>query len=305
MVTGNFARSSTHLQGLDRVIQLRGGFDTVVSRDLRLTLLKYNPIHNANRISMYSMNYANICSIDVCTSLAQDIPPLFPAPLNLLQDFPGIYLSIVSPTLKDALQRWETTFPNCTDFVSAVMWTGAFSRFIDGGAASSRFWREENTTYYMLFVLHHVLCIERQDIGLRGDEELLMREVIRLALLVFLSDFKLRLGLPCGENKSGDMYRGKIKALMQDNPLDWSPFCDFQLWILIVCVAGQQRGSSEWAWSVNKIGLLMLRMGLTSWASVMEIIRGYIWINDLPAHNVHALGDEVGRMFGDILATEL
>jgi hypothetical protein len=145
----------------------------------------------------------------------------------------------------------------------------------------------------MHYALHTILSLERRDVTLNSQRELVMMETIRLALIVFQGNYKIRLGLPRGGEVH--LYRSRIRSLMMQHRLDWSPFLDLQLWILVVCVVMQPNNRGEGVWFVDEIVSVMADMRMRTWNSVMNVIRGLMWIDAVAELEVQAVGVEIDR----------
>ena len=249
------------------------------------------------------LSHTNSCSVDVSGSLAQDIPPLFPAPLDLFREFHDLYQSPGSPDLRITLQLWADAFPNCADLGSALLWIAAFARFINENSSKPHFWREDKVTYIMFLALHHVLSLERLALRQNNKPELVMREVVRLTLVVFIGNFKLRLTIPRGG--SINSYRNKVMTLMMDPSVDWSLFLNLRLWVLVVCGVGPPQAGTETAWYVAEIVVAMLRMGLTGWRSAMDMVREFIWIDEVATYEVQGLGAKIESQFAGSMSQQL
>jgi hypothetical protein len=222
--------------------------------------------------------------------------------MDLLPQDALLYQSEATPFLKSALERWVEAFIDDSHLVRSILWLSSFASYANEHCGSPRYWTEDRIANHMLFILHHVLSVERQYPGTNSDPGLVAKEATRLTLLVLLGDLKFRLGFPCGTD--GDTNRRKLMSLLLHHPIDWSPCLELQLWILAVGVAKLEPGCTECTWYVDEIRRTMQRMELTSWNSSIGIIRKLIWIDDLSVYNVQILGVEVDQPFWSKIAPE-
>lgn len=146
---------------------------------------------------------------------------------------------------------------------------------------------EDNVKHMTLVVLHRLLSLKRYDLSIKTGPELEAREVIRLALIVFLGHFKHRIGFIHGGNAAS--YCDRIRCLTDCHP-DWSALFGLQLWTLVVCGIEQSQPATAQEWYSHQLALIMLQMGLRDWSSAMNIVYGLVWLDDLVPDRVEMLG---------------
>ncbi|TAQ91269.1 hypothetical protein B7494_g427 [Chlorociboria aeruginascens] len=258
-VRSNFTRSTTHLRGLGQVLDAREMLLAQTTTDFRIMLMD---------------------------SFAQDTSPLFPA-LDPYQNVFDHYLSTSSPALDVILQLWLDGFPGDADIISAFRWVAALTIFVEENSSMPQFWMDDKVTHMTLVVMHRLLSLKRYDLSSKTGPELEEREVIRLALIVFLGSLKNRLGFTHGGNAA--FYCKRFKSLT-DRHLAWSVLLDLQLWTVVVCGIEQSQPAAAQEWYSHQIASIMLRMGLRDWSSAMSIVRGLVWIDDLASDRIETLG---------------
>ena len=220
---------------------------------------------------------------------------MFPPPLDLVPEF--LDPSQVNTTLGfiSSPRLWKFNLPDQGDLHAALARTAAFTTFVNAHLDDFGFWRQDSLAFSMLSVLHAVLSLERVDPGKDDEQALVLRESIRLALVVFFGLFIDLAAIPgC---RGFEAYPGRVKNLIMDHHIDWTPFLNDRLWVLVVCGAAQLQKSSETTWYVEEIVSTMLQLNLISWVSVMDVIRGLCWIELLALHQVRILGEEVDEIF--------
>jgi hypothetical protein len=207
--------------------------------------------------------------------------------MDLCQDFFDHYLSTSSPILDATLQLWLDNFPGDADIISAFRWAAALTTFAKENSSIPHFWMGEKVVHMTLVTLHRSLSLKRYGSPMKTGLEPDTREVIRLSLLIFLGNFKHRLGFAHRGNTA--VYCKRVKSLA-DSLLDWSVLVNLQLWSVIVCGMEQSQPAAGQEWYSHKIASIMLRMGLRDWSSAMNIVRGLVWIDGMGPDQLEALG---------------
>lgn len=241
------------------------------------------------------LSQPDVCSIDISGALGQDISPIYPLPFDLFREFTNSYNLEASPNFNAVIKHWKTAFPNYADLSVALSWTAHFAGFVNQRGSNPRFWRDDEASYIMYFVLHFALSLERRDVAQSHKPEHVMMEAIRLTLIVFQGNYMARLGVTRGDEIHS--YRTRVKALLMQYRIDWSSFFDLQLWILVVCAVGQNNDSAERGWFIDEIVSVMVHMRMDAWNSAMVVVRGLIWTDEVAVREVQTLGIDVDRRF--------
>jgi hypothetical protein len=181
------------------------------------------------------------------------------------------------------------------------MWTAIFASYVNDNATRIRFWKEDSVAYNLVFTLHHVLSVDRFDPASSNETPLIVNETIRLALMVFLGDAATRLGV---SGVPETRHRQKIREFLLRHPVNWSPFSDLHLWILVVCAVEQHHATVEWLWYLGEIKKLMLQLGLSDSSTVMNVVKRFIWIDDVAVLGTEALAAGVDGLLEDNLGTD-
>lgn len=192
---------------------------------------------------------------------------------------------------------WQINLPDQEDLQAALLWTAAFTKFVNARLHDLGFWRQDSLAFIMLLVLHTVLSVRRINSRPETESALVFREAIRMALVVYLGLFKDLSAIPgC---RGFDAYPGRVKKLMENHDIDWTPFLTWRLWVLVVCGAAQPQESLETAWYVDGIVSTMVLLNLKTWTSVMEALHGLFWIEPLALDRVRNLGEQAEEKFSE------
>jgi len=131
-------------------------------------------------------------------------------------------------------------------------------------------------------VLHRLLSLPRYPQRVFPSEtvkpEAAMREAVRLALLCVFAMLRRRFFIGATVN---DDYKNKLTSfLFHNQQLNWAPFLDLRLWVLVV--AGIINDNNEIAfWNIAEIHSTMKKLQISGWDSVLTYVREFVWVDEL------------------------
>jgi hypothetical protein len=226
--------------------------------------------------------------LDVATSLLLDIYPRFQVPKELV---PTPNLGQLSSRLTASMQTWNDKFPSLTDISTALASVANFSTEVNAASQSPRFWKDELFIGVRLNpIAHQLLMIPRfsfsEEAAVGPRDGLVIREAIRLTSLLILGLLRKRFhAKPDGIS----MHAQRLAQLLKAHSLDWHPFADIYLWILVVSAAVQVDRRDL----VTRIVGVMSDIGIDSWRDAILVIKDIAWVDETAAMEIGIIGDEV------------
>ncbi|KAF3032390.1 hypothetical protein E8E12_003484 [Didymella heteroderae] len=266
---GSFAGGEwkQHQGALLKLIELRGGFDTIDQEHLRIT----------------------VSWGDLMGSFAQDIPPSVPLPRRWEVDSrspPGTPRphSAITLAWKQQLPMnldWVTIFD---DVVQLMYLDHAFNERQQELAVTSGSWMEP--TMYRLLAIRPLL----KDDG-RGN---VLEEVCRLGTLLFLAPFWRALG-------HSPVWTAAISRNLQlvlvQYKTEWHGLKPLLVWTLYFA-AVETSDLAERSQFVFMLAMVMSGMQLRSWDELMEVVKGVLWVDSVFAGSDELIRDEVMHIVG-------
>ncbi|OCL09727.1 hypothetical protein AOQ84DRAFT_353898 [Glonium stellatum] len=265
-VRQNLPRLQIHLDGLERVVQSRGGIETLRSAPLRIMLTW----------------------LDVLGSMLLDSHPRFPVPKEFVR-IPSVMQQ--SSRLAANIKMWNDMFPSFKDISNVLQSVASLSSEINNAAANPQFWGDESFIGVMVNpVTHQLLLLPHLDLPERTestfDQGIFIREIIRLASMVFLGLLRRQFDTqPDGIPK----YGRQLTHLLKTYSFNCYPFTNLYLWALIIStVIGEDRGAL-----VARIVEVMSDIGVVDWDNALAMIKEIAWVDEAAAPVIHDVGVEV------------
>ena len=227
---------------------------------------------------------------DLASAFSGDTVPRFPLPVDLTDE---MRITPVPDILRNTVETWNEYYPFFTDITTTLCHLARLASIINERNSFLGFWRDTMfTTRTYLPVVHEVLLLPRLDSSRKYQNSqlpgIVMREVIRLACLTLLSlindKFNIR---PDGI----EAYRGRIRKILNRFDIDWSPFWQLKLWVLVVGSLPSRPG--ERGWYAERIADTMKSGRLLNWQQVVKVVKGMIWIDAVKTEGIATLEVEV------------
>ncbi|ENI07978.1 hypothetical protein COCC4DRAFT_20880 [Bipolaris maydis ATCC 48331] len=261
---GNFPNDGwqKHADALARIVQLRGGYDSITTDFLRVT----------------------VSWGDLLGSFFQDRSPAVPMPSQWLTDSKSPPNSprpanAVSLSWKQQLPMqldWITIFD---DVVQLIWLDRMFNEKQLMLAITSGSWMEPT--------IYRLLSIRPLHKG--NSREHVMEEVCRLGTLLFLSPFWRALGQ--SPVRTSAISRNLLLVLFE-NMIEWSELKPFLIWA-IYFAAIETKDLAERSQFVLMLGILMSGMQLQEWDGLMNIVKGVLWVEKIFAGTDDLIREEV------------
>ncbi|KAI1143106.1 hypothetical protein F5Y05DRAFT_142731 [Hypoxylon sp. FL0543] len=265
---GNFDRFCVHMEGLQRLIERKGGLETLSSPFLRIM------------ISWLDLNGATFFNAK----------PRFGIPRLAIQD---IDAGNDSRYLQQLLQYWNADCPSLGDIMSAMKATAAVASYINRQSDNPKFWTDDVTIARLLGpAFHKILSLEGRPLPNDPTDPqysgTAAREAFRRAALVFLAAVKIRMGYGAYEM---ERHLEAFRQISQLPLVDWGVVAELNLWAHII--SAMQEDSPNRAWHVLTIVGIMETIGLQTGSQAIDMARGIIWVDALDAGKSDLLCSEI------------
>ncbi|KAI2467159.1 hypothetical protein F4781DRAFT_444567 [Annulohypoxylon bovei var. microspora] len=277
---GNFDRFSIHMEGLQRLINKKGGLQTLSSPFLRLM----------------------ISWLDLAGATYFNAKPRFKIPGDLITQ---VDTSNDSHYLQQLLQSWDADCPALGDIMGAMNTTATAAIYINQHQDVPNFWVDDVTIARVLSpAFHEVLSLE--GIPLPDDSSdpqysgIAAREAFRRAALIFLAALKVRMGAGAFEM---DNHLEAFRQISQLPLVDWGVVAELNLWAHII--SAMQEKSPNRAWHVLTIVSIMESIGLQSGNQAIDIARGIIWTDAVDNGKSDLLCHEIDSYLEAMLSQRL
>ncbi|KAI1381848.1 hypothetical protein F4677DRAFT_5975 [Hypoxylon crocopeplum] len=253
---GNFDRFCIHMEGLQRIIEKRGGLNTLSSPFLRMMISWYD---------MAGATYFNTKPrFDVLDGSIQEIDT-----------------GSDSQYLEHLLRSWDEDCPSLGDVMDALKATAAVASYINRRPEDSDFWTDDVTAARLLSpAFHEILSLEGRPLPEDPSDPqysgTAAREAFRRAALVFLASIKVRMGAGAYEM---ERHLDAFRQISQLPLVNWGVVPELNLWAHII--SAMQEEIPNRAWHVLTIVGIMETMGLQTGTQALDIARGIIWVNDI------------------------
>ncbi|KAI1409191.1 hypothetical protein F5Y13DRAFT_170982 [Hypoxylon sp. FL1857] len=265
---GNFDRFCVHMEGLQRIIDRKGGLETLSSPFLRLM----------------------ISWLDLGGATFFNVKPRFKVPQGAIKE---IDTGNDSRYLQQLLQSWNVDCPTLGDIMSAMKATAAVASYINRQTDNPRFWTDDVTIARLLGpAFHEILSLEGRPLPNDPSDPqysgIAAREAFRRAALVFLAAIKIRMGYGAYEM---ERHLEAFRQISQLPLVDWGVVAELNLWAHII--SAMQEESPNRAWHVLTIVGIMETIGLHTSSQAMDIARGIIWVDAIDAGKSDLLCSEI------------
>ncbi|KAK6543234.1 hypothetical protein TWF694_000002 [Orbilia ellipsospora] len=258
----NFEQWNIHIIGLERLIALRGGIDTLDNAYTRLLIIWQ----------------------DLCGAAAIDVSPRFPLSpdLNFYAAYKG--LGTRSSIFRSNLEGLRITSPSFEETINVLEFMAGVSIFIKDGAADETFWDNDiQTTQLIINLVHKALSLPRMEpesvyLCALLTPDLIIREVLRGSMIIFLALLKVRSGFSMAPLELVK-HISSLRFFLSLPTINWSFIPELKLWVLFICSFGPSSGDREW--SVSHIKGEMLKHRLSNSADVLKVVNEIIWIENL------------------------
>ncbi|KAI1266084.1 hypothetical protein F5Y18DRAFT_36616 [Xylariaceae sp. FL1019] len=277
----NFERQAIHLQGLKRLVEGRGGIQTIGYPLLRL-MISWHDLTGAS--------YRNAV-------------PYFDVPKDAITD---VDTGIDTVYLQRLLDNWDRKCPYLGDLLSALKATAAVASYINRRCHEPNFWQGDVVAAQLLApALHELLSLEGR--ALPDDpcdshfSGIAAREAFRRSSLIFLASVKTKFGAVSWDLKR---HIEDFRQISRIPRVEWPVVPEINLWAHTI-VALQDSNDESRNQQVAIIVSIIEALGLTSAHQALEVVRGIIWIEDVFADRVQFLQDDIDKYLSTSISERL
>ncbi|KAH7132329.1 hypothetical protein B0J11DRAFT_223623 [Dendryphion nanum] len=238
-MTGEFEEWNRHMDGLIRMIELRGGFHTLETEELRVTL----------------------AWSDICGSFSQDIPPHFPLPITWLE---AVTPAAQPPSAELNLIRsiWAEQLPDAPE------WPSTYAILIS-------LLQERPPCTWLEPVLHRLLLHRPIQPGSPPNHSSIIAEVCRLGTLLFLAQIWRSFGYHPVRTV---VIRRNLFQVVTTCFAEWNELRVLLLWTLAHATRDAD-GDEERKQFAVRLGMVANRMGITTWEEIVEHLKIVLWVD--------------------------
>lgn len=193
-----------------------------------------------------------------------------------------------SPAVARTLSILQNRFDELSDVCEILESISGMTRRFSGRQLG--YW-EGDTSEALSLVVSNALALPRLAIPEDPTEDsaagLVMREVLRLASLLFLAT-----PVDLYASNAGIEWnlRGRLPNLFRSGALDWSGLEELEFWILVVDALAEV--GEERAWAVSQMHRIMQSRGLRG-EDVFYVLKQFAWFDGI-------LVDELGRLRAEV-----
>ncbi|OQV01780.1 Fungal specific transcription factor domain-containing protein [Cladophialophora immunda] len=252
---GKWDRYNVHMNGLNNIVRLRGGIQALNSNIVMFT-----------------------CWFDILGASVFDRKPRFPLPPGFSAATFGN--NLFSQSMQDLLVRVRNSPAGLADCAIALEKGAQLAAFVNENGGDPSFWKDgARAAKRITPVLHFVLSLRRlTDTDSPSDisSEAVLRELVRLALLILVASVKQAFSLIADELT---ILLQRFSALVSTAPFIGACFPELSLWAIIMVASlrlNQYNGLHAGA-TVN----VMRAMRIKSGKAAVDVAKGLIWIDEL------------------------
>lgn len=227
---------------------------------------------------------------DVVGSAIHDSSPRFSIPAHLV-DGPA-QRGELSPSMQALILRLNETSVELGKVGQALERAAYVASFVNKNAHQPQFWKDgANATKLIGPVTHFLLSMPRlpdftQDSNTYS--ELLLREMVRLALLILLAGLKKAFSLISDE--LGPLQE-RFSIVLLLAPSTYSLFPELSLWAIIVAASLHEGPSREL--QIAEIRRAMRDMNIPTGEAAIKVAKNIIWIEATTVSEIGRLPSEI------------
>lgn len=218
---------------------------------------------------------------DVLISASQDSCPRFPIPHDLVHSAPHGELS---QSLKILIFSLTETSSELCELANALERVGYVVDFVNKHAHQPQFWRQENDLVIIKLIgpaAHFLLSMQRlseSEYHETPDPFMLLKEVVRVALLILLAGLQNALSL---KNELGPLQE-KFSRLLLLASISDSLFPELRIWAIATVASFKPKSNNHWL--TEEICRAVMELEATTGNGYIEVAKNIMWIEKLPKH---------------------
>ncbi|KAG4429803.1 hypothetical protein IFR05_014714 [Cadophora sp. M221] len=277
--TENFTSLDMHLSGLERIVELRGGWKTF---DRNETL----------RCQLFGVDLAGACR--------RDSKPRFPLPDYLIQETQTAnYSHAIGPYgISPGLASCIGLFRHDTILLKAFHDLSIAIEHVNRKARLGEDWADIKFFIFWIDPIVH---------GLVGREFLVdekaLQELTRLGLLLLLSKTRRY----CGQlGVSTRYFVGKLNNLLagQNSFISGVSSEKVLLWAVFMGMF-ETKDENDGDWFIKKAASVAYKLGFWGWSDTLSAVQEFVWIQDVFDDETGRFRDRFDCVLGDLIVTDL
>ncbi|KAF3915593.1 hypothetical protein ABW21_db0207075 [Orbilia brochopaga] len=260
---------------------------------------RYSPLDETNLHSFLYPRETEESERQLIRNSALDISPRFPLSQDMVLRPADQGVVNRDGILYSSLQQLRAISSSFEETIDALELVAGVSAFINNNADDERFWDNDiQTARLIINSAHKVLSLPRVDpeiIHLHAlfTPDIIIREVLRRSLLVFVALLKVRSRFTHAPLELSK-HLSALKDLVSLPTVDWSPILELKLWALFICSLAIDPLSEDKEWRVGHIRGKMAKLQLDNSDGVLKVVKEIIWIEDLvPTDDLRRLCAEI------------
>ncbi|KAF2093578.1 hypothetical protein NA57DRAFT_81079 [Rhizodiscina lignyota] len=270
----DYSRTDVHLDGLERIINLRGGLKTLAHQPQVKLMIFW---------------------IDVASALVRNRPPRFALPTDLVPPLtpPRPFQEDVA-SFGQLTEKWEALLPPLSlDILDILRDLKTLCTVMDGEHASvgEPLWQNEIFVGLRVNPIAHKLLSISPSQGVEPFD-LRIREACRLGALLTIICLKMKCSSYPG---SLPEYAPQILAAMEEQYMSLPDLVPLRLWLLVL--AGITSGGAQREAVATVLIDSMRLCGIFSWSEVMKQVQLMPWMDSLLREAGSLFGREVMEAF--------
>lgn len=225
---------------------------------------------------------------DVIGSLAFDTTPSFPLHDAIMDK---VEKQTVPPVLSMSLSTLMRAFPSVFDICPLLESLSSLAA-LASKKQPSHWYKDTHLTHAFTHFVHTMLSVSRYKIPDTSNPlapELAMREVLRLASLVFIANPVYHLA---SNRDFRSHHGGRLRNLLNSAALNWSGLEHMELWVLIVSIVADDEEGEDKSIIVSRIKSRVRAHGF-GWKEVVKALRDIAWIDGVFSMEVDKLREQL------------
>jgi hypothetical protein len=279
-ILGDTSGWNRHMDGLWKMITLRGGIEALSDDPLLVTLQWYVSC------SMFVSSPVLVTEIsnrtDLCGAFLQDITPHFRLSTAWLEAIDASPPNTPSPTPQSTSISiiWQHELPD-TD--SWILIFNSISRLLSNPNVPTNIWMEP--------ILHRLLSLRPLQVDSIPLRESIIEEVCRIGTLLFLAPVWRTFGVHPVRTAA---LRHNLLFIIHNNFAEWGQLRVVLIWALMHA-AREADTEGERSEFVMRVAMVASKMAIQSWSQLMDVMRGVLWADGGGEENWSAVRMELHK----------
>jgi hypothetical protein len=272
-IVGDFGQLMLHVAGVQRLVELRGGLDSITSLPLRETLSWYGSL--ASFLACYSLIYHHF-RVEMRGIFSQDAPPHFPIPPSWLETYDRkLQNRFSTPASELLVELLEQRAPSISTWSGIYRDLFHFSQttHIESVQSNGRSWIESLDVGGWTNVLV-LRLLKWRPLQAVPDNDAIIAEYLRLGSLLYLAPIWRQYGV---SPMRTTLLVQKLVVLREKYSADWTDFWLLEAWVLVI--GAMESSFSEQQYLVEELCNLAREQSLTA-TELLWQTKNVLWIQD-------------------------